>query len=1002
MIERHTLPDGTVIEIHGRVHDGMPDLAAAPAAVADPFAVAKHGNHDQSSHGNWARGGASVITADEARGNSRPVTRAEFDRIAAEGKRRYDAMKDAGSPPTWLDENFDAVTETAWQAVQNEWGGITVDTHTGRFVPDGVDQFALTVKDAGQDSVSIPLDADEQLFDAAMVEARRRFDAQLSRAQHHLGVFRDIDPVLVVDTLHEVETIGAYTHAIGGAYYFADGNGYWPPHVAGSVSPVTKGHGRRTPAQHFAESRDPDRPLFQPEEPVAKRGLIARIFDPFFAPARKAMPTDGVADPFEFTKHGSHDQSSHGNWARGHSADAPVLVSDIDAAARHLGAGKHVRLREYKDAAVLVDKLRALVADAEAKGEQAPNYDLCRVTVAGSNLFCSENKGVPRAKMPQLKGHPTPGTRAAELTPDERGEVSLNQLFAEHLEAKGVTITDTAVPAYQLKATQTELNGAKVAGIAKAYREGNLAKERLFVTTDGYVVDGHHRWASILGVDLADNVPGDHFMDVAMIDMDIIDVLAESNKFAADWGIPQAGFSAGFAKQVLLYNIVRKHQGPGNHPNGSPQSVHAGGGAGAVGERIAPHYQQPYENPSGRGGAPANFDATRMSSMTPEFRKQMEERFAEVGIEPIPDVLVENLDGLMERIKAEHPELLSIGAEWYNDAQERVAEHLAESGADVSLETAIGMTAAMSPNSEWGQNIAMTGELLRQLAADEPIIPGDKDMAWLKDKAKGKKGQAYKALYQKLKAGETPRLSELTDPKEAASAFQLVARGKGLVSENPTPKGTYGLVAFATGTVNMGKAIAMYRGASVDETLGGHKVRSFFNNISDPYDSRGVGDVTIDTHAASAAQLFRMPMTSKRADKTVWTGASTESNQQGAYPVYADAFREVARRHNMSANQAQAVLWIGWQAVRHDYPGIKVSEDATTLASGLTQLDVYGPARASTVGRYGIQTGDSGSDGAPRYQNQVSMWKKYESGQVDHAEYQRWLDTHPPRRTSKG
>jgi hypothetical protein len=137
-----------------------------------------------------------------------------------------------------------------------------------------------------------------------------------------------------------------------------------------------------------------------------------------------------------------------------------------------------------------------------------------------------------------------------------------------------------------------------------------------------------------------------------------------------------------------------------------------------------------------------------------------------------------------------------------------------------------------------------------------------------------------------------------------------------------------------------------------------------------------------------------MPMTSARADATVWTGASGASNQQGAYPIYADAFRTVAARHNMTANQAQAVLWVGWQQVRHEYPGIVVSEDANTLASGLRQEDVYGPARASTIGRYGIQAGAEIAS-PPRYRSQVSAWHEYQSGQIDWAEYARHLAMTP-------
>ena len=37
-----------------------------------------------------------------------------------------------------------------------------------------------------------------------------------------------------------------------------------------------------------------------------------------------------------------------------------------------------------------------------AKGGKAPNFNLCNVSVTGSNLFCAESKGIPRIQMPQL------------------------------------------------------------------------------------------------------------------------------------------------------------------------------------------------------------------------------------------------------------------------------------------------------------------------------------------------------------------------------------------------------------------------------------------------------------------------------------------------------------------------------------------------------------------------------------------------------------------------
>jgi hypothetical protein len=91
-------------------------------------------------------------------------------------------------------------------------------------------------------TVSIPETASETEFGAAVDKAMIRFAGELEKGQRHLGIFHDdenhridIDPVLVVDSLSDVEQIGAYTHAIGGAYSFKDGQGYWPPHVAESA-----------------------------------------------------------------------------------------------------------------------------------------------------------------------------------------------------------------------------------------------------------------------------------------------------------------------------------------------------------------------------------------------------------------------------------------------------------------------------------------------------------------------------------------------------------------------------------------------------------------------------------------------------------------------------------------------------------------------------------------------------------------------------------------------
>ena len=71
-----------------------------------------------------------------------------------------------------------------------------------------------------------------------MEKAKTDFGEVLEYGQFHLGVFRnddtgliEIDPVVVVDNVDDVESIGLYTNAVGGAYNFGDGLGYWPPYL---------------------------------------------------------------------------------------------------------------------------------------------------------------------------------------------------------------------------------------------------------------------------------------------------------------------------------------------------------------------------------------------------------------------------------------------------------------------------------------------------------------------------------------------------------------------------------------------------------------------------------------------------------------------------------------------------------------------------------------------------------------------------------------------------
>jgi hypothetical protein len=87
-----------------------------------------------------------------------------------------------------------------------------------------------------------------------------------------------------------------------------------------------------------------------------------------------------------------------------------------------------------------------------------------------------------------------------------------------------------------LKATQSELVGVKVAGMSKVLEDPNhpaygKITAPIYVSKDGYVLDGHHRWAAIVSHNVA-NPKNPIKMTVRVIDSDIIPLVKASNDFA--------------------------------------------------------------------------------------------------------------------------------------------------------------------------------------------------------------------------------------------------------------------------------------------------------------------------------------------------------------------------------------------------------------------------------------------------------------------------------------
>ena len=240
---------------------------------------------------------------------------------------------------------------------------------------------------------------------------------------------------------------------------------------------------------------------------------------------------------------GVKDLQSAGRRDGTGTADDPIDVQgDLDKAVTLLAEGKHVRLNQPDEVAILAQKVDQIATSWDKGNGPLPNIDFGKVTVKGTNLFTAQTRGIPRIKMPQLAGPAQPGTKAADLVGAGKWADLAPQLKAE-LAARGITIKEEAVKATHLRATQTDLNGASVAGIAEKYLAGDpgvrkMMTEPLFVTRDNYVLDGHHRWAAGMVIDSADGVLGDaEPIAVHRINMDIGAMVPYANDFAQRWGI---------------------------------------------------------------------------------------------------------------------------------------------------------------------------------------------------------------------------------------------------------------------------------------------------------------------------------------------------------------------------------------------------------------------------------------------------------------------------------
>ncbi len=136
---------------------------------------------------------------------------------------------------------------------------------------------------------------------------------------------------------------------------------------------------------------------------------------------------------------------------------------------------------------------------------------------------CKGNLGLSRDKMPQIPGDmsvkqmlnavgkdgkPDEKTRAkgkaaVEAGADPNDDRSVLESMLEHFKSTGVKLEKKKIPVGKLKATQSEIKAEKAFGMANAHLKGKFPDigDQIVVSSDGHILDGHHRWAALLTID---------------------------------------------------------------------------------------------------------------------------------------------------------------------------------------------------------------------------------------------------------------------------------------------------------------------------------------------------------------------------------------------------------------------------------------------------------------------------------------------------------------------